>query len=138
MKFVVNSLEETKKLAQKFAKDIKIGQVVLLNGDLGAGKTTFTQFVFAALGVKDVVNSPTFSILKTYQGAKCKLHHFDTYRISEEEAVESGFDEILGDKSSIIFIEWSENIASLLPKEHATINIKLIDEDKREFEIIYE
>lgn len=138
MKFVVNSLEETKKLAQNFAKDLKIGQVVLLNGDLGAGKTTFTQFVFAALGVKDVVNSPTFSILKSYKGDKFLLHHFDTYRISEEEAIESGFDEILSDENSVIFIEWSENIKSLLPKKCICVNIKLLDENKREFEIIYE
>ncbi len=138
MKFVVNSLDETKKLAQNFAKELKIGQVVLLNGDLGAGKTTFTQFVFAALGVKDVVNSPTFSILKTYQGKDITLHHFDTYRIGEEEAIESGFDEILSDRNSVIFIEWSENISSLLPKHCICVNIKLLDENKREFEIIYE
>lgn len=138
MKFVVNSLEETKKLAQNFAKDLNDGQVVLLNGDLGAGKTTFTQFVFAALGVEDMVNSPTFSILKSYQGKDITLHHFDTYRISEEEAIESGFDEILSDKNSVIFIEWSENIKSLLPKQCICVNIKLLDENKREFEIIYE
>ena len=138
MKFIVNSLEETKKLAQDFAKKLKIGQVVLLNGDLGAGKTTFTQFVFAALGVKDVVNSPTFAILKIYQGKDCKLNHFDTYRTNEEEAIESGFDEVLSDKNCITFIEWSENIASLLPKNRVCVNIKLIDENKREFEIIYE
>ncbi len=138
MKFIVNSLEETEKLAKNFANELKIGQVVLLNGDLGAGKTTFTQFVFAAMGVKDVVTSPTFAILKTYKGEKCDLHHFDTYRTNDEEAIESGFDEILEDRNSIIFIEWSENIASLLPKKCITVNIRLIDENKREFEIIYE
>ena len=138
MKYIVNSLEETKKLAQNFAKDLKTGQVVLLNGDLGAGKTTFTQFVFACLGVKEVVNSPTFAILKTYQGKNCKLNHFDTYRTNEEEAIESGFDEILSDKKCITFIEWSENIVSLLPKKCIYVNIKLLDEDKREFEILYE
>ena len=138
MKFITNSLEDTKKLANNFAKELKVGQVVLLNGDLGAGKTTFTQFVFAAVGVKDVVNSPTFSILKTYKGDKFVLNHFDTYRIGEEEAIESGFDEILSDRNCVTFIEWSENIASLLPKNCITINITLIDENKREFEIVYE
>ena len=138
MKFVTNSLEDTKKLAKNFAKELKVGQVVLLNGDLGAGKTTFTQFVFAALGVKDVVNSPTFSILKTYKGDKFVLNHFDTYRIGEEEAIEAGFDEVLSDRNCVSFIEWSENISSLLPKKCTTINIKLIDENKREFEIVYE
>ena len=60
------------------------------------------------------------------------------YRIGEEEAIESGFDEILGDRNSIIFIEWSENTASLLPKETICVNIKLLADDKREFKIKYE
>lgn len=138
MKYIVNSLEETKKLAHNFAKNIQVGQVVLLNGDLGAGKTTFTQFVFACLGVTEPVTSPTFSILKSYQTSKYVLHHFDMYRINEEEAIESGFDEILSDNSSIKFVEWSGNVEALLPKNCIIVNIKLIDENKREFEIIYE
>lgn len=134
MKYVVNTLEDTKKIAEDFAKTLKQGNVVLLNGDLGAGKTTFTQFVFAYLGVDQVVNSPTFAILKTYQG-KFTFHHFDTYRISTEEAIESGFDEILNDKNSVIFIEWSENIYPLLPKNIIEINIKRLSENTREIEI---
>lgn len=138
MKYIVNSLDETKNLAQVFAKNLQVGQVVLLNGDLGAGKTTFTQFVFACLGVKETVTSPTFSILKSYECNKCTLYHFDMYRIDESEAVESGFDEILSDKNSIKFVEWSGNVESLLPDNCINVNIKLIDENKREFEIIYE
>lgn len=138
MKYVINSLEETKNLAQKFADKLQIGQVVLLNGDLGAGKTTFTQFVFAHLGVSQTVTSPTFSILKSYESEKCTLYHFDMYRINEEEAIESGFDEILSDKNCIKFVEWSENVQALLPNNCINVNIKLIDENKREFEIIYE
>ena len=137
MKFVVNSLQEMESVACQFAKKLKLGDVVLLNGDLGAGKTTFTQFVFKSLGVKDVVNSPTFAILKTYQG-KYTFHHFDTYRISTEEAIESGFDEVLEDKNSIIFIEWSENIAPLLAEKNIIVNIKFINENTREIEIINE
>ncbi|MCQ2564864.1 MAG: tRNA (adenosine(37)-N6)-threonylcarbamoyltransferase complex ATPase subunit type 1 TsaE [Clostridia bacterium] len=135
MKYIVNSVAETHKLAQKFAASLSKGDVVLLHGDLGAGKTTFTQGVFAALGVKEIVNSPTFAILKSYQGKNCVLHHFDTYRISTEEAIESGFDEILDDRQSIIFIEWSENILPLLPNKTKNVNIKLIDENTREFNI---
>ena len=135
MKFTVKSLLETKKLAQEFAMSLNVGDMVLLNGDLGAGKTTFTQFVFAALGVRDVVNSPTFAILKSYEGI-FSLHHFDTYRITTEEAIEAGFDEIINDKNSVIFIEWSENIHELLPKKYTIVNIKIIDENTREFEII--
>ena len=134
MKYIIKSLEETEQLASNFAKTLKKGDVVLLNGDLGAGKTTFTQFVFKNLGVKDVVSSPTFAILKSYEG-KFVLHHFDTYRISTEEAIESGFDEVIDEKDSIKFIEWSDNIAPLLPKLCKTINIKRISETEREFEI---
>ena len=137
MRVVVNSLEEMRTVACNFADKLGVGDVVLLNGDLGAGKTTFTQFAFAHLGVKEVVNSPTFSILKTYEG-KCILHHFDTYRISTEEAVEAGFDEILDDRNSIIFIEWSEKIEPLIPLRHIIVNIRFINENTREIEIINE
>lgn len=134
MKVVVNSENETQDLAIKFSKKLKKGDVVLLNGDLGAGKTTFTKYVFQALGVTRVVNSPTFAILKSYQG-KFNLHHFDTYRITLDEAIEAGFDEILSDRDSVIFIEWSENIKELLPDKTIKVNIKYINKDSREFEI---
>lgn len=136
MKYKVKSKEETESLAKKFAKTLKRGDIVCLNGDLGAGKTTFTQYVFACLGVKEQVNSPTFSILKIYKGDDIILNHFDTYRISSEEAIEAGFDEILDDKNSISFIEWGENISSLLPDKKIVVNIKIIDENTREFEIL--
>jgi len=135
MNYIVKSIEETKSLASDFAKTLKVGDVVLLNGDLGAGKTTFTQLVFSCLGVKEVVNSPTFAILKSYQGDGITLHHFDTYRISTEEAIEAGFDEVLEDRDSIIFIEWSENIAPLLPEKTKVVNISLLNETTREFQI---
>ena len=135
MKIKVVGLEETKKLANDFAATLCGGEVVLLNGDLGAGKTTFTQYVFKALDVNDVVSSPTFAILKSYKG-KFQLHHFDTYRITTEEAIEAGFDEIFQEKDSIIFVEWSENIASLLPNKTISVNIKYINENEREFEIL--
>lgn len=134
MKYNIKSLEETEKLATDFAKTLKCGDVVLLNGDLGAGKTTFTQFVFRSLGVNEIVSSPTFAILKSYEG-KFTLHHFDTYRISTEEAIESGFDEVIDESNSIKFIEWSENIAPLLPKKCKIVNIKRLSETEREFEI---
>ncbi len=135
MKTRVKGIKETEKLANDFAAKLNGGEVVLLNGDLGAGKTTFTQYVFKALGVKDVVNSPTFAILKSYRG-KFKLHHFDTYRITTEEAIEAGFDEIFQEKDSVIFVEWSENIASLLPNKTISVNIRYISENEREFEIL--
>lgn len=135
MKYIVNGVAETENLAKSFASRLKRGDVILLNGDLGAGKTTFTQFVFRALGVRDVVNSPTFAILKSYEGRDFPLHHFDTYRITTEEAIEAGFDEVLSSRDGVIFIEWSETIAPLLPSKCIVIDIKVLDTDKREFTI---
>ena len=135
MKYIVNGIDETRGLAEEFAMRLKLGDVVLLNGDLGAGKTTFTQCVFRALGVTEVVSSPTFAILKSYEGREFTLHHFDTYRITTEEAIEAGFDEVLCSGDSVIFIEWSEMIEPLLPQNCKVVNIRVIDETKREFEI---
>lgn len=135
MEYKINGLNETEKLAKDFASTLKKGDVVLLSGDLGAGKTTFTQFVFKALGVKEIVNSPTFAVLKTYNGNGITLNHFDTYRITTEEAIECGFDEVLSDKNCITFIEWADMIAPLVPPKHINVKITCIDEEKRNFEI---
>jgi len=135
MKVIVKNIEETKLLAEKFVKDLKVGDIVLLSGDLGAGKTTFTQFVFKFLGVQGVVNSPTFAVLKSYEANGITLNHFDAYRINTPEAIECGFDEVISNRDSITFIEWSQNIAELLPTDCIKINIKLVGND-REFEII--
>ena len=135
MKIIVNSLEQTMKLADEFADTLRVGDIVLLSGDLGAGKTTFTQFVFKHLGVLGVVNSPTFAVLKTYDANGITLNHFDTYRINTAEAIECGFDEVISSGEGITFIEWSENISELLPSHCIKVNISLIGEN-RQFEII--
>ena len=129
--------EKTTQLATDFAKRLKPGDLVVLNGDLGAGKTTFTRYNFEALGAKGVVNSPTFAIMKVYESPVAELYHFDTYRIDVNEAIESGFDEILSNRQGkIIFIEWSENIAPLLQNITYTINLKYLTENEREIEIV--
>ncbi|HBP43676.1 MAG TPA: tRNA (adenosine(37)-N6)-threonylcarbamoyltransferase complex ATPase subunit type 1 TsaE, partial [Clostridiales bacterium] len=90
-KCIVNNLKETASLAKKFAKTLKGGTLILLNGDLGAGKTTFTQSVFKTLGVKEPVTSPTFTLLREYYVKDYNLYHFDMYRINDEsEALELG------------------------------------------------
>ena len=130
MEYIVPTLEQTKHLAEQFADSLKVGDVVLLSGDLGAGKTTFTQFVFKYLGVQGVVNSPTFSVLKTYNAKGIVLNHFDAYRINTSEAIECGFDEVISGGDGITFIEWSENIKELLPDQCIKINITLRGEDR--------
>ncbi|MFQ6723964.1 MAG: tRNA (adenosine(37)-N6)-threonylcarbamoyltransferase complex ATPase subunit type 1 TsaE [Clostridia bacterium] len=135
MNIIVKNLEQTKMLAHQFADTLKIGDVVLLSGDLGAGKTTFTQFVFKYLGVEGVVNSPTFAVLKTYEAKGITLNHFDAYRINTAEAIECGFDEVISSGEGITFIEWSQNIKELLPNNCIKINITLQGVD-RVFEIV--
>ena len=130
MEYIVSTLEQTKHLAEQFADSLKVGNVVLLSGDLGAGKTTFTQFVFKYLGVQGVVNSPTFSVLKTYKANGLVLNHFDAYRINTAEAIECGFDEVISSGEGITFIEWSENIKELLPAQCVRINITLQGENR--------
>ncbi len=137
MKKKIGSLQECQKLAVSFAKTLAEGDVVVLSGDLGAGKTTFTQFVLRSLGVKEVVNSPTFSILKSYNG-KFRFEHIDAYRINTDEALNIGLDELLSKKDRVFFIEWAENIAPLIPKKRISVRITHLGETEREFEIIHE
>ena len=134
---VVKNLKETKELADKFAKLLVGGERIILNGDLGAGKTTFTKYVLESLGVDDTVTSPTFTIMREYKTKRFNIYHFDMYRISSGvEALEFGLDEYLYSQDrNIVFIEWAENIKDILEGNFITINITIEDDDKRKFEI---
>jgi len=137
-KIIINNLNETELFAQDFAKMLVGGEVVLLGGDLGAGKTTFTKCVLRSLGVKDDVTSPTFTIMRQYQGKKFKIYHFDMYRLSSgAEASEFGLEDYIysKDPQSIVFIEWPENIKDILVGDFLKINISFVEENVREFEI---
>ena len=134
----IDNLKMTDELAKKFAKLLCGGETILLNGDLGAGKTTFVKSVLKYLGVKDVVTSPTFTIMKKYDGSKFEIFHLDMYRFeSSDEIYGCGLDEILFDisQNQLVFIEWSEKIKDVLPSNCIEINISLIEGDKRLFEI---
>ena len=136
--FIINDLKQTEILAKKFAKLLRGGEVILLNGDLGAGKTTFTKFVLKYLGVKEVITSPTFTLMREYKTKKFDIYHFDMYRLNGgEEATNLGFEEYLysNDSRNIVFVEWSKNIKDILKGEFIEINISLIDDNKRKFEI---
>ena len=128
--YITNNSEETIELGYKIGKLLKKGMVITLNGDLGAGKTTLTKGVGKALGVKKVINSPTFTILKQYNG-NIQLNHFDAYRL-EGQSNDLGFDEIInGDGISII--EWSQYIDEILPNEYLSIYISRIGDTSRKF-----
>ena len=135
MEVIVNNLKQTNKFAKKFAKSLKGGERILLNGDLGAGKTTFTKYLAKALKVKDEVTSPSFTILKQYNG-KFKINHFDLYRIEDiGELEELGFTEFLDNKpDTILIIEWGER-ANLDTKDFINIIIEKVDENKRKIRV---
>ena len=109
-----DSPDETYELGRSIGESIEAGSVIALDGDLGAGKTLFTQGLAAGLGITEPVNSPTFTILQIYDSGRIPLYHFDVYRIDDPyEMEEVGFDDyIFGDGVSVI--EWPERIAELM------------------------
>ena len=135
MEYLVKSIEDTQKLAKFLAKFLEEEDVILLDGDLGAGKTTFTQSLAKALGIEEVVNSPTFSIVNEYEFNKGVLYHFDLYRIEEaEELFDIGFEEYFS-KEGIIVIEWAEKFINEIPQPWLKIYITKEDENSRIFKI---
>lgn len=132
----VEGLKETKRFAKRFAKSLVGGETILLVGDLGAGKTTFTQFLAKELGVKEAVTSPTFNIVKEYDGKKMKLYHFDMYRIEDaSELQEIGAEDILyGNEHDVVIVEWPYNV-DVKYKNPIKINIEKISENAREFKV---
>ena len=136
MEFISKSEKDTIKLAKKFEKKLKGGEVVVLNGDLGAGKTTFTKALCKALNVKENVTSPTFTLMNIYTSGRLPLYHFDMYRIEDEsEAEELGLNDYFY-SNGVCMIEWAENIKHILPKNLITLNIEKIGETSRKFEIL--
>ena len=130
MEITVASLEETNQLALKLANLLEVQDTITLEGDLGAGKTTFTQYLAKGLGIKRTVNSPTFTILKQYEG-RLPLNHLDVYRLADSDE-DLGWDEIFyGDAGSVV--EWAHLIEQDLPAERLAIEIQRIDEDIRRF-----
>jgi tRNA threonylcarbamoyladenosine biosynthesis protein TsaE len=130
--YIANGLEETSLLAERLASLFEAGTVLTLDGDLGAGKTTFSQAVAKAIGVKDIVNSPTFTIIKEYEGERFPFYHMDVYRLSLDEADELGLDDYFyGD--GVTLIEWASLIEEILPPERLEITIELTGEQTRQF-----
>jgi len=129
--FISRSREQTQAFATEYAKTLKGGDIVLLDGDMGAGKTVFAKGVAQGLGVEEEVTSPTYAYMNDYDG---RLFHYDCYRIeSIEQAERLGLADYF-DMGGICLIEWSQNIAALLPKACKKITIKKINENEREIE----
>ena len=121
MEIITHSKEETVKFAEEYGKTLKKGDVVLLKGEMGAGKTVFTKGVALSLGIKSEVTSPTYAYLNDYDG---KLFHYDCYRLSSGEDAEAlGLTEYF-DSDGICLIEWSENIVDVLPENAKVVKIE--------------
>ena len=123
MFFESNSAEETFAFGKKLGEAAKPGDIICLDGDLGVGKTVFTQGFAAGLNIDDYVNSPTFTIVKEYEG-RLPLYHFDVYRIGDpSEMEEIGYEDYFYG-SGVTIIEWPELIPDIIPKEAHWIRIK--------------
>ncbi|MDY0410482.1 tRNA (adenosine(37)-N6)-threonylcarbamoyltransferase complex ATPase subunit type 1 TsaE [Virgibacillus soli] len=120
--------EETMKLAETLTQYLNPGDVITLEGDLGAGKTTFTKGIAKGLGVKQIVNSPTFTIIKEYEG-DLPFYHMDVYRLEDMDE-DIGFDEYF-DGKGITVVEWAHFIQDYLPEELLNITISYKDEHSR-------
>ena len=130
-KFLSKSREDTYAFAMKYAKTLKGGDTVLLDGDMGAGKTVFAKGVAKGLGIQEEVTSPTYAYMNDYDGV---LFHYDCYRIeSVEQAERLGLGDYF-DMGGICLVEWSQNIAPLLPKNCKRVKITKINENEREIE----
>ncbi len=138
---ISHSLSDTQKIAEDFLNKLEAGDkavVVGLSGDLGSGKTTFSQFTAQILGVKEIVTSPTFVIEKVYHTKNTafpQFIHIDAYRLDEAKELEVlGFEDLLKQKGTLIFIEWPERVEQILPFDTIYIKFKFIDETTREIE----
>ena len=125
---VIKNIEEMNEFAKKVGKTLFPGYLLCLEGDLGAGKTTFTKFLGASMGITDMINSPTFTIMKIYEG-EIDLNHMDVYRLNGIGADYDLEEYIYG--SGVCVIEWYKNIIESLPYEKLVIEIEIIDEFKR-------
>lgn len=125
----IASLEETQRLAAYIGSQSWPGLVIALDGDLGAGKTTFSKALAAAIGVKEVVSSPTFTIIKEYEG-DLPFYHMDVYRLSLEEADELGLDDYFYGHG-VTVVEWASLIEELMPEQFLAIRLEYIDEQQR-------
>ena len=149
--FTTNSSTQTKKLGELLASELCGGEIICLSGDLGAGKTTFTQGLLKGLKIKGPYTSPTFAIMKHYHHetrsiedttkkqvphAPCSMlhdiYHIDAYRIKSKDLLELGFKDFAGKENSITIMEWPEKVKKIIPSTALWINFKWLSEKERE------
>lgn len=136
MSFITKSAEETSNLGQKVGQLLAGGEVILLTGDLGGGKTQFTKGLAEALGVTEMIVSPTFTIERIYAGKELVLHHFDFYRLNgSDQELSDELNELIQDPKNVLVIEWPENIDYHYPIERLEISFEYIGDVKRKLKL---
>ena len=135
-RFRTRSVEGTLELAERIAEMLPPPKLVILRGEVGAGKTTLVKGIAAAIGAaaEDDVTSPTFTIVHEYEGAKVRLFHLDLYRLETEEQIAVlGLDEMAGYENSLVLVEWGERFESIVRRADAEIAIEQGEENERGF-----
>lgn len=125
---ITKNPKETQKLGMLLAEEIKDGRVVALSGELGSGKTTFTQGLLRSLGIKGPYTSPTFVIMKKYGK---NIFHIDAYRVEEQDILDLGWEEIIGEPRNIIIVEWADRIKKIIPEDSLWIEFEWLGENNR-------
>jgi len=145
-KFITQKARQTQKLGELLAQELTTGQVICLSGDLGAGKTTFSQGFLKGLKIKGPHTSPTFVVIKHYKSKfsifnfqfskkqKTKIqniYHFDAYRVKAKDILDLGWEEIVNNKSNIVLVEWAERIKKIIPPNALWINFQGLSQNER-------
>lgn len=128
-KYISKCEADTEELAENIESEHFPNMVICLNGELGSGKTLFTKAFASALGIDEIITSPTFNIIKEYPNGELPLYHMDVYRI-ENNISELGLEEYF-EKDGVVIIEWSDMIQEYLPPERLEINFKITGEESR-------
>ncbi|MFC1644456.1 tRNA (adenosine(37)-N6)-threonylcarbamoyltransferase complex ATPase subunit type 1 TsaE [Patescibacteria group bacterium] len=139
-RIITDSDKETRNLGNDVAKKLRGGEVICLDGQLGGGKTTFTQGLLEGIGAKGPYTSPTFVVMKHYDlledcDGECDIrnvYHVDAYRINAGDILELGWEEFAGDKKSVVIVEWPEKIKRALPEDALWIRFSWLNENSRE------
>ena len=130
------SAQDTREAGRRMGQEAVPGLVVTLTGDLGTGKTVFAQGFAEGLGIRETVNSPTFTILQIYEEGRMPLYHFDVYRLSDGmEFLDTGAEDYLED-SGLSVIEWADIVADVLPPDALVVMIEYAEEGKRKVTIL--
>lgn len=156
--FITQKSKETKELGKLLAKELSGSEVICLSGELGAGKTTFTQGLLEGLGAEKPYTSPTFVVMKEYSaenpvkslrshGASKKqevrnkkiqtIYHLDAYRVSAEDILNLGWEEIISGDKNVCIVEWADRIEKIIPRRAVWIDFEWIDEKKRRIRIAF-